>query len=91
MNNNPGGVKMKHKINNSLNYEKFGFLILNPEILKSELKKSISLKCNSSIELLDFVYNSISEVRKLIMCNEKETAVRKLFFLSSQLKNFDKI
>ncbi len=60
------------------------------DVLKLMLRKSIFLKCSTSIELLGYVYNSISNVRKLIKNYEKTDAVEKLFFLSSRLKNFRK-
>lgn len=72
-------------------YKKNEKLSVNIEDLKAILKKAIYLKCNSSIEMLDCVYNLISQVRKLIEKEEKDAAIEKLYFLSSKLKNFNKV
>ncbi|MGC8765660.1 MAG: hypothetical protein ACP5QT_07215 [Brevinematia bacterium] len=77
---------MRQKVANTIDDEKFQPFLYGNLKLSSVVKRDIFLKCNSSIEVLNFVYNSISEVKNLIDSNEKEEALKKLLFLTSRLK-----
>ncbi|MCX7820287.1 MAG: hypothetical protein N2258_01255 [Brevinematales bacterium] len=57
--------------------------------IPEELKKIVITKCDDSIEILDFVYSSMKQIKKYVE-SDRLAAAKKLYFLATKLEKLIK-